>query len=153
MANVTGTLTDLGLQAMPGLHPELGFRADPGIDGSAIRFDREIRVTPSSLGAFSVNLAPTDTLRPATYYRITVRWLDPGGNFIGFNEIPGKLYVPAAGGQLASLLVTSGGAPGLTWVGLAPPADQGPFTSWLRMDPTNPDSYDDPTVGDYYEWS
>jgi len=152
MAIVTGSMTDLGLSPIPGLQPRLGFQADAGIDSGTVRIDRLIEVVPNALGVFSVNLAPTDTIRPATSYRLTVTWLDALGQPAGFAEIPGRLYVPADGGALGDLITTDGGAPGLTWVGLEPPAERGPFTSWLRMDPDNIDDFD-PASGDYYEWS
>lgn len=151
MATVTGSLMDLGLTVMPGLHPEITFTADPGVDGGTIVAGRPVVVIPAADGAFSVNLWPTTTLRPATYYRITVRWLDAAGNFIGMSEIPAYLYVSDLGGVLGDLLVTSG-APGMTWYGLEPPPIRGPFTSWLRVDPNNPDDYT-PETGDLYEWS
>lgn len=153
MAIVTGTLTDFGLTLLPGLQPVVIFQADsPGVSPGTVFVDRPIEVVPNSSGAFSVNLQPLDVVRPATFYRVTVKWLDSGGAFIGFNEIPGKLYVTSAGGKIGDLLATEGGAPGLTWVGLTEPPTNGPYTSWLRMDPNNIDDFD-PTVGDYYEWS
>lgn len=152
MPTVTGVLTDFGLSPVPGLQPVIRFTAAPGIDGNSIRIDRGIEAIPAADGTFSATLASTDTLRPATGYRMSVKWLDAAGNFIGFNEIPGELYVPPEGGALEDLLISFGGAPGLTWVSLTEPPLQGPFTSWLRVDPTNQDDYD-PTTGDYYEWS
>ncbi|MET0716419.1 MAG: hypothetical protein ABWY57_16050 [Mycetocola sp.] len=155
MAIITGYLRDFTNGYLADYKPVMVFQSTtPGVDGNNVLVDKPIEVTTSSIGRFDVDLKPSGPIRPAMYYTVSVKWLDSDGGFIGFNEIPGKLYVPDGGGMFGEFFTTETGAPGLTWVSLSPPPSPGVFTTWLRMDPNdfNPDD-DDPTVGDYYEWS
>lgn len=154
-ATVTGTLSDFGLQPIAGLYPEIEFTpSGPAVaSGGRLLITQPIRTTPTSGGAFTVNLQTTDELVPVgTYYKISVRWLNDEGEFVRADSPNWKLNVPSGGGGIADLIrfpfgpvlsITSPTPPPL-WVGLG--------ASWLQMDPSDPNNPNNPAnTGDYYE--
>ena len=105
MAIVTGTLTDFQGVPRPTLSPRVVFTPDGlATRGAGVFFSLPISIIPNTDGTFSVGLVDTETLAPADiFYRMKIEWLDAAGNFIGFDEMPGELRVPAAGGVLGDL--------------------------------------------------
>ena len=95
-------------------------------------------------GAFSADLATTETTRPGTFYSIRIVSLDP--NAFGpdrgyvFVDIPEwELRVPATGGPIADLLRLSAN-PAMAWVGDDPPDTEiVPGVWWLDTDPSSDD--------------
>lgn len=152
MAVVTGTLTDFGLQSLAGLSPRIIFTAsDPTTLGGRLFSTKPIVVIPSSSGAFSVDLQPTEFIMPEVFYRIRVEWLDSDGGYVGVDFFDWPLYVPEAGGAIGDLALTDAN-PQLAWVGVDEPPRLPVRTSWWLQ--VNPDDPDDPrATGILWEWS
>lgn len=76
--------------------------------GGSIFPAREERVEPDSNGDVTVELAQTTELTPPGWFSIIVEWFDrhpiEGWTLSGWSEIPGRLHVPAAGGDVSDLL-------------------------------------------------
>jgi hypothetical protein len=104
-------------------------------------------VAPDGSGTFEVNLVPADATRPSTYYTIQLEVPDAAGNFTTLELPDWKLYVPADGGDISSLLsrslLTNSG---MVWVDDDPPGNPAPATGWLVTDPNSAD------YGWYMEW-
>lgn len=118
MALVTGTLRDFQVAgAWANTHAaQVEFvPSNAAFSGPDLRADDVIVATIDSGGAFSVSLASTASLQPAgTHYRVRIRWL--GGERGGMvTKVPGKLYVPGAGGNIGLLLEQSPGAEFAFW--------------------------------------
>lgn len=112
MAQVTGKINHFGLQMIQGRELRLRFVPSNGAVGNQIILadDWIVEVTPAPDGAFGVNLAATDHLRPrGTHYKIEALWFNPaidGGDHPVVDELPFQLHVPAGGGEIGDLLRT-----------------------------------------------
>lgn len=132
MATVTGALTDFGLKPFPELQPRLIFTpSGPSMSNARLFATKPIIVTPFGSGSFTVDLQPTDRLRPVVWYTLTIEWLDPAGNYVSSDHLTWKLFVPTAGGELADLLDLPAN-PSLIWVGPTPPPNPQPGQMWLN---------------------
>lgn len=152
MAIVTGNLATFAAESVTVVGAIIEFIPDqPAITGSKyILTDMAVPVAVAvdGSGAFSVNLVPTDSTNPGTYYRVRVTVPDPGNNFTHLDLPDWRLYVPAGGGEIASLLRSSLATnAGMVWVGDTPPDNPAVNTGWLDTDPLSPD------YGWYMEWS
>lgn len=142
MPTVTGTLSDFGLAALAPYSPELVFTpSNPAVNATNILGTRPIRVTPTATGTFTVVLASTDDMRPATWYTISAQWLDPNGGYVGKDFADWQLRVPVAGGALVDLLGIPAN-PAQAWVDEIAPANPTPGLWWLT-----------PSTADLKEWS
>lgn len=150
MAAVFGNLSTFGLESISLVGALVEFVPDqPAVTGTKYLLTAKpvtVPVATDGSGAFTVNLAPSDSTTPGTFYRIRVTSLD--GSFT-FLDLPDwRLYVPAAGGELASLLRSSLATnAAMVWTGPDAPVNPAPGTGWLVTDPTSPD------YGWYMEWS
>lgn len=82
---------------------------------------------------WEVDLQPTEGLRPLTWYRVKIVYLNPGGQFTSEEWVPVKLFVPYAGGVFSDLVNVDGG-PGK---GAVPS-----FVWWSPDEPPNPQAGD-----------
>lgn len=142
MATVTGELATFGFSSLQPYSPEIVFTpSGPTTTALKVRASKPVVVVPEMDQTFSVELTSTDTMRPAAWYTLSIRWLDSGGNFVSVDYPDWKLFVPSAGGDLATLLDVPAN-PAQVWVGVDPPSGATSGTWWLN-----------PTTGDLYEWS
>lgn len=143
MATITGALSDFGINPFPELQPRLIFTASgPAVSSSRLFATKPVIVdVASGSGSFTVDLQPTDGVRPAVYYKITIEWLDPDGNYVSADFLEWKLYVPSEGGELYDLIKAPAN-PLLFWVGETPPPVPMPGQYWLT-----------PSTGDLKKWS
>lgn len=105
MPIVTGVLADFTRQAFLNLQPQILFRpSGPAVKsaGNVLYAPRVVVVEPTS-SAWQVDLEQTDALDPATWYEVSIRWLDEAGNFTNEEWLPGRLYVPPTGGEFTDL--------------------------------------------------
>lgn len=141
MATVTGTLKDFNLGALAAFMPVITFRpSGPGVTPTSLLASKPVRVTPATDGSFTVNLAPTDDVRPARWYEITIEWQSAGVP-TQYDFADWKLTVPAAGGNIADL-VAAPTTPSFAWIAETPPPNPTPDTWWLI-----------PSTGELKEWS
>jgi hypothetical protein len=148
MAVVTGTLRDFGLASLTALFPEVVFTpSGPALHGDTVFATKPVVVIPAADGSFSVTLSHTTFMQPAQAYRMSVRWLDPAGNYVSVDEFAWDIHVPAEGGSISALLAAPQN-PTTVWVGPTPPLNPGAGSWWL-------DASADGTTGpgDLYEWS
>jgi hypothetical protein len=140
MVAVTGNVSTFGLSSVPFYGAEVVFiPSSPAVAGDRyVLSGREVRVPiEGGSGAFTANLAPTETTRPATFYRIRIESLDPANNFTYIDFPDWELRVPTTGGPIADLLDLSGN-PAMVWAGpTPPPVAPVPGMWWLD---TNEDS-------------
>lgn len=142
MAFVTGKLNDFGLDTLTAFHPEIVFTpSGPAIGPTVLFATRPIVAIPAADGTFSVDLSPTEDIRPDRWYAISIRWLDSAGGYIAVDFPDWQLRVPPAGGTLSDILNVPAN-PAQVWVFETPPANPTPGTWWLN-----------PTTGDLNEWS
>lgn len=151
MAIVTGSLRDFTTTAIPQARaPRIVFTpSGAGTTTTRLLASIPVVVTPDTSGAFSVDLAPTDQVMPAVYYRIRIEWLDASGGFVGVDIPDWSLAVPSSGGSIGDLLTAPANS-GSVWIGLDPPPKPVPGTWWLQTDINNPD--DPRNTGILYEW-
>lgn len=148
MAVVTGTLRGFGLESLAAFQPEVVFTpSGPALHGDTVLATRPVVVIPAADGSFSATLSLTTFMQPAQAYRMSVRWLDPAGNYVSVDEFAWDLLVPAEGGAISALLAAPQN-PTTVWVGPTPPLNPGNGSWWL-------DASTDGTSGngDLYEWS
>jgi len=135
MPVVTGNLDDILGVPLTEFNPRIRIElSEPVVKDAYLFPTKPIYVTPEVDGSFSVNLISTDSMKPAAYYSMSVEWLDADNNFTGNDFLKWKLYVPAAGGDIGSLLVLPW-TPYLAWSG--PEAPDGIPTArvlWLDTD-------------------
>ena len=142
MATVTGALTDFGIQPFPTLQPRLIFTpSGPAVSDVRLFATRPIIVIPAGSGSFTVDLQPTDGVKPAVFYAVTIEWLDPAGNYVSADFLEWDIYVPSAGGAIQDLIKAPVN-PMLFWVGEDPPPAPTPGQQWLT-----------PSTGDLKKWS
>ncbi|KQR02475.1 hypothetical protein ASF72_10600 [Arthrobacter sp. Leaf141] len=103
MATVTGNAKDF--RPLPlGATAELVFRPDrPATTGSSVLATKEIRTPADGAGAFSVDLAASESTNPSTIYWLTIEWSDSGGNYQPPDRYPEPVVVPAGGGLLSTM--------------------------------------------------
>jgi len=154
-AAVTGTLSDFGLQPIAGLYPEIEFMpSGPAVaSGGRLLITEPVRTTPSSGGAFTVNLQESDDLVPVgMFYKMSVKWLDAAGNYVRVDSPDWKIRVPTGGGPIADLIQLPFGAALVVTSPTAPPLWLGLAAKWLQMDPNDPNNPTNPAnTGDLYE--
>lgn len=140
MPKVTGRLTDFGLNAMADNAPRVVFEyTSPGVAQSSILATHPVVSVPAYNGFFEADLVESAKISPAGFYRVFLEWRDDTTRTYRRDELPGELYVPAAGGVLADLLRVPSN-PALVWTGTEPPPNPAPGSWWQK-----------PT-GDLYEW-
>lgn len=145
MAIVTGILSSYARLPMYGLSPVIEFHPtgpSTQVFGSVIFASKTITATPSEVdGSWSVDLASTRDLLPATWYEVVVVWLDSAGNYVAKDFMPGRLYVPTTGGAFADLFRV-GGNPLLVWIDSgAPTPPPSAVPGDLVFDPTTDNLY------------
>ena len=117
MALVTGTLRDfqvLGAWALNNAAQVEFIPSNAAFSGADLRADDVIIATVDAGGSFSASLAPTASLQPAgTHYRVRIRWL--GSRTDKVTNVPGRLLVPGAGGNIGALLEQSPGMEFVFW--------------------------------------
>lgn len=135
MPKITGKLTDFGLDAIIGSDPKLTFiftsedrGPTSGISGTSVLANRPVDVLPEYNGFFEADLTSTERISPAGYYLVVVQWRDHLRQRRR-EQLPWKLYVPAAGGILADLLRVPSN-PALVFTGPKPPANPSPGSWW-----------------------
>lgn len=139
MPLVTGKLTDFGLDPMLDNAPRVVFTYTDGADGqptagisrASILATHPVAVDPAYNGYIEAELIDTASISPAGYYTVSLEWRDDKTRVIQRDVLPGKLYVPAAGGVLADLLRVPSN-PALVWSGKEPPGNPSPGTWWLN---------------------
>lgn len=138
MPIVTGKLTDFGLDAMRENMPRVIFtytnpagRPQPGIAKSAVLASHPVIANPAYNGYFEAELVDSSTISPAGYYTVSLEWRDDATRVYRREDLPGKLYVPAAGGILADLLRIPSN-PALVWQGAEQPGNPSPGSWWLQ---------------------
>jgi hypothetical protein len=147
MATVTGALTDFGIQPFPALQPRLIFTpSGPAVSDARLFATKPIIVpVASGSGIFSVDLQPTDGVRPAVHYKVTIEWLMPGVDgqpgYTPADFLQWEIFVPAAGGAIQDL-INAPVNPLLFWVGETPPPVPTAGQLWLK-----------PSTGDIKKWS
>jgi len=145
MPTVTGTLQDFNLQPLAGFRPELVFTASgAAVFRPRVFVTKPVVVSPTNLGAFTVELAATTLLRPDTWYTLAIRWLDPQGGYTTTDFPEWKIRVPEEGGNLAELAEAEP-TDRMTWVGPNPPTGTLARYLWWIDTSSNP-----PVL---YEWS
>ncbi|MDT0211249.1 hypothetical protein [Curtobacterium sp. BRD11] len=150
MATVTGTLRDFNTQSLGTTARMVFTPSSPGFSPTAILAARPVVVQPSSTGSFSVELEPTVTVSPETWYTLRVDWLDSEGGYVATSFFDGRLFVPETGGKLTDLIDVSR-PPTIMFASLTPPLNPTPGLAWLETDPDNPDN--PLNTGNIYEWS
>lgn len=119
MPEITGILRDYTYSsANGGVHPQIVFTpSGPGVAGSSLYFSKPIVCIPDPLyGTFSQTLYYTTDLKPVVWYTVTILWLNGEGVPVGYDELPGRLFVPTEGGNLFDLLTVGLGGPSQLWV-------------------------------------
>lgn len=148
MPFVTGTLSDFGLATIPNLSPVVVFEAESaGIDYGRVLITKPVEAIPDALGGFRVRLHSLATVEPPMGYRVSVKWLNGDGVPVGFDEIPGRLYVGDEDVLFGDAFVPDTSGAVRVWVGLTPPSNPAPGTWWLVQDPANPLDPGDPPAG------
>lgn len=153
MALVTGVLADFGRGALTNYAPEVWFTPS----GNAVKSPnvlyatRTIKVTPApSTGAFTADLEVNELLNPATWYEITIAWLDGDGGYVAKDFLDWQLVVPGVGGSISDLISVPSN-PARVWTSLTPPPNPTPGTWWFETDPNDPENLSNPAK--LYEWS
>ncbi|WIB25435.1 hypothetical protein [Curtobacterium sp. MCSS17_015] len=140
------------MQSLAALSPRLMFcPSGSAVSPTAVLASRPVVVTPATNGTFTVELQPTDQLRPeGTYYTLRVEWLDATGGFVAVDLLDWPIFVPSGGGSLADLVDAPAG-PALMWTSLEEPPFPKPGMRWLQSNPN--DLADPANTGNLYEWS
>lgn len=142
MVQVTGTLSDFGLEALAPFFPVIEFvPSGPGITAQRLLSGKPVRVTPFASGSFTVDLYPNDWVRNDSWYTIRIVQLGEYGTEL--DALPWKLRVPPTGGWVGDLLDAPSNA-GWVWVGPKPPEDTVNWLWWINT------SVQPPML---YEWS
>lgn len=115
MSVITGTLADFGFNILATFAAQIIFTPSGTVTGfgsggvSLLLTTKPIVVTPSLLnGSFSTDLFPNSGTAPASWYTITIVWLDAAGNYVSRDEVPGRLIVPDAGGSIGNGMIRVG---------------------------------------------
>ena len=149
---INGTLKDFGGN-LPVSSEIIFFPSSEAMSPEYLLSAKPISVIPSSItGVFSVDLFPTDTTQPATWYTIRIRSLDVTLPPVHMDFPDWKIYVPSGASPIFfSSILALPSNPAMTWVSLASPPNPSPGTWWLE---TNPENFDDPAnTGNLYEWT
>jgi hypothetical protein len=106
--------------------------------------ERAVSAEPDGDGEISVNLTRTTDVLGDAYYRIRIEWFDThpvtGRRVAGRGEVPGKLRVPAGGGDLSELLELPD-LSGLFFVGYGPPPQWVTNSIYIDLASTPPGIY------------
>lgn len=142
MPLVHGTLTDIGLNPIPGIATRLRFTpSQPAFDGAALYSAKPVEAEPDAAGGFEVDLLATVPLSQAVHIDVDVVYRDTETHMEHTERVPWWLHVPEAGGPIGELLQFPGDA-AKVYIGTEAPASGVKYQWWL-----NPDT------GDLYEWS
>ncbi len=102
MANVTGKLSDFGLQALK--EPRLLFTAsEAGVKAGRLFASTPVAANVLSDGTFTVSLEPTDGVTPEVFYTVSVEHLQASGTYTHFDVLGLKIFVPITGGVIGDL--------------------------------------------------
>jgi hypothetical protein len=139
MAIVTGFVADFSDSSLP-TGSRLRFTpSGPGIRGDYIHAPKPTIVNINPDGSFTAALTPTDTMRPATHYLLSIEWPDSdlygvNGGYISMSRPPWVITVPGTGGAIGGLLAAPWN-PTLAWYGPSEPGGIAvPNTLWLDTD-------------------
>lgn len=129
--DVTGVLSDVGLNPLTGRFPRLFLRLDQPSTyySNVLVTDKyEANITDSTGAFIFTSVVGTDEMLPASTYTLTADW-DAG---MQLDVITG-LRVPATGGNIADLIIATGRAnPGTVMFGYGPPPES--LTNVLYID-------------------
>ncbi|MGO4143813.1 hypothetical protein AB4Y77_01900 [Paenarthrobacter sp. YAF11_1] len=153
MAEVTGTLWDVGLGHLAGKSPVLYFTLNaPNRKAGALFATEPVKVIPASNGTFTVNLAPNTDMHDTAWYTVRVRWVNSADpKTFSYQDFPEwTLQVPTAGGSFSDLVSRPPTNSRMVYVSLAPPDNPRPFSLWLKDDPNDPTN--PLNTGNLYEW-
>ena len=104
MATVTFTAQDANLQSMVGKSLMLTFTlSDPATSGASLFLTDPVVVVVGE-GTNSVVLQDNETMDQIRVYKIKATWLDVAGGYVSVDYPDWELFVPVAGGNLASLI-------------------------------------------------
>ncbi|WP_156459343.1 hypothetical protein [Microbacterium sp. Leaf436] len=127
MPAVSGNVRTWGFDAFPaGERLLVSFApSSAGVSVSALLPLRQEHVEPGPDGSFTLNLAATTAVTPDAWYAVRFEWFATHpitGEWAssGWSELPGQLRVPAAGGDISSLLEFTP-RPGSILYGYGPP--------------------------------
>ena len=110
MAKVTGTLQDIGLQAMTGRRARIIFTPDqPSVRGGFVISTAEVVAEVGSNGSFSADLQPSMATNPPTPLKVAIEWQDTGGNYTRTDIPSWRLVVRDEGGNIGSQIAVVGG--------------------------------------------
>lgn len=144
MPAVTGNVRTWGLQPFPtGERLLLRFVPSSAASSpSALLPLREEVVEPGSTGAFSVTLAATTAIVADVWYTIRFEWFGSVDNaqLVRWSELPGRLRVPAAGGNVSQLIEMTP-PPGSILYGYGPPPASLSDVSYIDVSGTKPVLY------------
>lgn len=144
MAVVTGNLSTFGRGVPSVAGAVIRFiPSSPAVSGSKYLLSSisvPVEVAVDGSGAFSVNLEPTETTRPGTFYEVEVLVPDTADEFTHLDPLPWPLLVPPQGGEIGALFALSAN-PALEWIGDAYPMGSPPAPGvwWLVTDPLSAD--------------
>ena len=143
MPAVTGELKDIIGATLVSRVGRLIFRlVEPNITVSTGRVlpTAEVSVTPSSDGAFTVNLTSTSSMLGNGYYVMSIEWLDSSMPHADFPDW--QIRVGSSGGNLGDFIDFGGGhgGPNLSFVltGLTKPSNLKVGQLWWKTDPNDP---------------
>jgi len=136
LAIVNGQLKDVNLQVMTDRFPRLVFTPQQlTTAGTGVYPIEPVSVAPAAgTGQFSIELLDSETT--GVLYDLAIEWQAPGSSGgLGYTrrDFYQGLYVPAAGGSMATLIKKSPGR-WLVWVAPTPPDNPKPGTLWLNSD-------------------
>lgn len=86
-------LSDFGLEHFEGAQV-IFTPSGPGVKGLRLFAASPVVVTPNVNGAAAVVLESTDGVVPEVWYQVSIKALQPGGQFHHFDILGFKLYVP-----------------------------------------------------------
>ncbi|WP_067198941.1 hypothetical protein [Microbacterium sp. XT11] len=93
--------------------------------------DRPVMVATDQTGSFSVDLAPTTTMRGDRWYWMTLVYLDEAGNFVSEDRLPWKLRIPDAPTVTLDEAIDAPPEAGEVWVGAT---DNSDYQFWFNPD-------------------
>lgn len=118
--DVTGVLTDVGVNPLSGRFPRLFLRLDrPSTFGARVLVtDKyEATITDATGDFIFENVVGTDEMLPASTYTLTADW-DAGQQL----DVISGLRIPATGGEISDIIAATAAAqPGTVMYGFGPP--------------------------------
>ena len=138
--DITGRLSDVGLQPLSGRFPRLFLRLDrPSTFGSnlLVRDKYEATITDGT-GAFVFeSVVGSDEMLPASTYTLVADW-DAGQQL----DVMSGLRVPSTGGNISDIIIATGAArPGTIMYGFGPPPPELQNVLYIDISGVNPVLY------------